>query len=90
MEMVTIDTFGPDNRTKHIGHSMYRIAADDTREGQAPTLWHIYENYNNLETGEWAKARGCFTSDLQTVIDAFNSITEEKEIIDRKRKVVRT
>ena len=82
--MLTIETFGPDNRTKHIGHSMYRIAADDT---QKPTLWHIYELYNNQETGEWARSRGCFTTDLQKVIDAFNSITEEKEIIEKRLEV---
>lgn len=82
--MLTIETFGPDNRTKQIGNSQYRIAADDTRETQKPTLWHIRECYNNQATGEWAQARGCFTTDLQKVIDAFNGITKEREIIDRR------
>ena len=82
--MLTMETFGPDNRTKLIGNSQYRIATDDTRESQKPTLWHIRECYNNQKTGEWAQARGYFTTDLQEVIDAFNEITEEKQIIDRK------
>ncbi|MCD7778875.1 MAG: hypothetical protein LUH47_10320 [Clostridiales bacterium] len=83
--MLTIETFGPNNRTKHIGHSMYRIAADDTVEIKPSTIWHIYECYNNLESGEWAVCRGCFTTDLQKVIDIFNGITKEKEIINMRR-----
>ena len=81
---LTIETFGPDNRTKQIGNSQYRISADDSREGQDPTLWHISEVYSNLETEEWAHARDYFTADLQNVIDIFNSITKEKEIIHRR------
>ena len=49
-----METFGPYNRTKLIGNSQYRIAADD--RSQNPTLWHIRECYNNQETGEWAQA----------------------------------
>jgi hypothetical protein len=80
---LTIETFGPDNRTKQIGKSQYRIATDDITK--QPTVWHITEGYNNLETGEWARARGYFTTDLQKVIDVFNRFTKEKEIVDGKR-----
>ena len=85
-DKLTLETFGPDNRTKLIGCSQYRIAADDTREIQKPTLWHIREVYNNLETGEWAQARGCFSTNLQKVIDAFNSIGREREIIEARER----
>jgi hypothetical protein len=80
--ILTIENFGPDNRTKQIGNSQYRIAADETRK---PTVWYICEGYNNLETGEWVRARGFFTTDLQTVIKAFNRISREREIVDGKR-----
>lgn len=83
--MLTIEIFGPDNRTKHIGHSMYRIATDNYKEPPQPTVWHIYEGYNNLDSGEWAQGRGFFTTDLQEVIDIFNGITKGKEVINRKR-----
>ena len=84
MTELTVETFNENNRTKRIGCSMYRIAADYTRPPQAPTLWHIYECYNNTSTGAFAKGTGCFTTNLDKVIAVFNSITEEREVIDGK------
>ncbi len=79
--MLTLETFSEDNRTKIVGHSMYRIATD--RYTGPDSLWYIYECYNDVKgTGEWARSRSCFTTDLQKVIDIFNSITAEKEILD--------
>ena len=85
---LTLETFSPDNRTKHIGHSMYRIATDDYQEPPRQTVWYISETYNNLDSGEWSHGRNCFSTDLQKVIDVFNEITEEREIIRRKRVTV--
>ena len=83
--MLTLENFSENNRTKVIGKSMYRIATD--RYTGPDSLWYIYECYNDCKgTGEWAHSRSCYTNDLQKIIDIFNSLTTEKEIIDEKWK----
>lgn len=78
--MLTLENFSPMNRTKNIGHSMYRICNTDPINGQGK--WYIHETYNNgLEcTGN----NSYHNTDLQVVIDKFNSITQEKEIVSLK------
>lgn len=81
--MLTLENFSEDNRTKRIGNSQYRIATDHYIG--PGTIWYISECYNDYNgTGEWARSRGCFSTNLQKVIDRFNSITVEKEIIQNK------
>ena len=82
--MLTVQTFSPENRDKQIGHSQYRISADESGGKNALHNWYISERYNNQETGEWAWARTRTTTSLKKIIDWFNGITEEREIIDRE------
>ncbi len=82
--MLTVKTFDQHNRDKQIGYSQFRISADEPGGKNAPHNWYISEHYNNRETGEWAQARTRTTSSLKEVIDWFNGITKEREIIDQE------
>lgn len=75
--MITEETFCPDNRTKTIGNSMYRICNTDGVWGTGK--WYIHETYNDGKT--WCQGNAFHNSRLDVVIDAFNLITEEKEIV---------
>jgi len=78
--MLTLETFSPDNRDRQIGDSHYRIC----KEYEAPFKWYISEHRNTGD--EWAQGRGCFRGSLEDVIKEFNSLSREREIIDRKRR----
>ena len=82
--MLTVQTFSPENRDKQIGHSQYRISADEPRGKNAPHKWYISERYNNQETGEWVWTRTRTTTSLKEVIEWFNGISKEREIIDKE------
>ncbi len=75
--MITIENFGPNNRDRCIGRSLYRICMDE-----ATKQWYIYESYN--ADGSWATGKAFHSHDLGYVIDVMNRFTEEREIISRK------
>lgn len=68
------------NRTKTIGNSMYRISNTDPANGTG--RWYIHETYNNGV--EWSGNNAHFYDDLKAVIDIFNKITKEKEVVSMK------
>ena len=74
--MLTIKEFSPVNRDKKIGNSLYRICQSD-KSGK----WYIHETYNYNNGSTWASSNAYYDDDLQVVIDKFNSITKEKEIV---------
>lgn len=78
--MLTLENFSPMNRTKTIGNSMYRISNTEPINGTGK--WYIHETYNNGV--DWSGFNAHHNNDLQTVIDIFNGITKEKEIISLK------
>ena len=72
--MLTIENFSPTNRDKIIGNSLYRICKnDDTGK------WYIHELYG--DQNGFAGYNAYFDDDLQKVIDIFNNITKEREIV---------
>lgn len=73
--MITVENFSSTNRDKKIGNSLYRICRVNNDSGK----WYIHETFNN--GSEWAGYNAYHNDDLQTVIDKFNSIANEKEII---------
>jgi hypothetical protein len=79
-EIITLENFGPNNRTKRIGNSMYRICRENDNFGK----WYIHETYN--DGCEWTGANGFSSDDLISVIDAFNAISTEKELVNAKRR----
>lgn len=78
--MITLETFSTINRTKYIGNSMYRIC--NTAPANGTGKWYIHETYN--DGIEWSRNTAHHNNDLQTVIDIFNGIAKEKEIISFK------
>ena len=80
-EPLTLDTFGENNRAKHIGHSQYRIAQEYNSE-----IWFISESYNNEEETEWFYGRACYSHDLSAVIEKFNRIDCENAFREDIRK----
>lgn len=75
--MLTMGSFSPNNRTKVIGYSMYRICNTDPVNGKG--LWYIHETYNNGT--EWSGNNAYHSEELESVIGIFNNILEEKEIV---------
>lgn len=73
-DSITLENFGPRNRTKNIGNSQYRICRVNDDWG----IWYIHETYN--DGSEWSSAKGYGSYDLAEVIDTFNAISKEKEI----------
>jgi quinol monooxygenase YgiN len=73
--MITLENFGPFNRDKKIGNSLYRICRVHDDLG----AWYIHETYNDGST--WAANNACHSDDLQTVINKLNSITKEREVV---------
>jgi len=78
--MLTLENFSPMNRTKTIGNSMYRISNTEPTNGTGK--WYIHETYN--DGTDWNGNNAHHNSDLQTVIDIFNGITKEKEVVSLK------
>lgn len=78
-EKIKMEDFGPDNRDRKIGDSLYRICRNERTK-----KWYIHEGYNNLDSGEWAIANDFYEDDLEKVIARVNSFTKEKEVIGRK------
>lgn len=75
---ITKENFTQSNRDKKIGHSQYRICQNEKGK------WYILETYN--DGVEWIMTRGCYSDDLQDVIDKINSFKTEKEIAKMKMK----
>ena len=80
--MLTVRTFNQYNRDKRIGRSIYRISADEPGGKTAPHNWYIAETFYDKKEGVWSKARSRSTTSLKEVIEQFNAITREREIID--------
>lgn len=72
-EPLTVETFGPRNRRKKIGHSAYTIC----REHENGSRWYIHEAYNNTETGDLRLRTGHYCEKLEEVIERFNGINRE-------------
>jgi hypothetical protein len=72
--MLTIQDFNQYNRDKQIGNSLYRIC-----KSEILGKWYIHETYNDQKG--WAGWNAFHNEDLQKVIDIFNSITKEREIV---------
>lgn len=79
-DKITLDNFSPTNRTKNIGYSMYRICNTDGKDGKGD--WYIHETYNNGT--EWSGYNYYHNADLKTVLDIFNGLSLEKEIVSLK------
>ena len=77
--LLTTATFRPDNRTKYIGRSMYRICNTDVTEGHGK--WYIFEIYSDYN--EWAQSKGFYRNSLEEIIDIFNMIEGEKFVISK-------
>lgn len=73
---LTIENFGPNNRDKRVGKSLYRICRQYDDSGK----WYISESYN--DQNEWSRYRAYFSEDLRYVVDKINSFNKEKEIIN--------
>ncbi|MCM1234490.1 MAG: hypothetical protein NC489_30690 [Ruminococcus flavefaciens] len=72
--MITLENFGPDNRERRIGNSLYRICLDDkTKE------WYITEYYHSVMSS--STGRGFYSYDLGKVIAALNGFIKECEIV---------
>lgn len=73
--MITLENFSESNRSKTIKNSLYRICQNERTE-----KWYIFE-MNNDGNG-YASARDNYTSEnLADIIEKFNKIKSEKEII---------
>ena len=77
--LLTAATFGPDNRTKYVGRSIYRICNTDATKGSGK--WYIFEIYSDYN--EWAQGEGFYRNSLEEVIDIFNMIADEKAVISK-------
>lgn len=75
MAEITLENFGPNNRERIIGNSMYRICRAEDDSGN----WYIFELYN-YETS-FAMAKAYFSDDLAATINRLNSFKREMEII---------
>ncbi len=75
--MITLENFGPHNRDRKIGNSLYRICNTEPEKGTGK--WYIHESYN--DGSEWSRCKAFYNNDLQTVIDKINGFTKEKEIV---------
>ena len=76
--MLTLEAFSEDNRTKTIGDSMYRICKSPYHE-----VWYILELYTlPAPKYSFGMRRAHFSHNLIDVIDAFNKISKEREILD--------
>lgn len=73
--MLTIKEFSSTNRSKTIGNSLYRICREQDNFGK----WYIHETFNDIKT--WTGNNAYYNNNLQKVIDIFNNITKEKEVI---------
>jgi len=78
--MLTLANFSPMNRTKNIGNSMYRISNTEPINGTGQ--WYIHETYNDGK--DWSGFNAHHNNELQAVIDVFNGITKEKEVVSLK------
>lgn len=72
--MITLNNFSEHNRSKYIGNSLYRICQNKNTK-----QWYIHETFNNKDT--WAGNNDYYNDSLELVIDKFNSIEKEKEIV---------
>jgi len=73
--MITLKDFGPSNRDKRIGNSLYRICRQSDDSGK----WYIHETYNDGKG--WSVNNGYHSTDLKFVIDKINSFTKEREVV---------
>ena len=71
---MTINEFETHNRDKRIGNSLHRIC-----KSMETKKWYILELYS--DEFNWVGYKAHFKDSLIEVIDAFNRITTEKEII---------
>lgn len=74
--IITINNFSETNRSKTIGNSLYRICKDQDEN------WLIHEAYSDKSNETWAGYNAHHNKDLQKVLDIFNAITAEKEIVN--------
>lgn len=72
--MVTLQNFGPSNRSRFIGNSFYEICLDEKTK-----QWYIHERYSNA--GSLAKGKAFYSNDLKWVIEILNSFSKEMEVI---------
>lgn len=76
--MITLENFSKDNRSKVIQNSLYRICQD-----RYTKFWYIFEIFNDLQ-GDMCMGYDDFRSkNLVDVIDRFNNIKSEKEIVSK-------
>ncbi|MBR4608064.1 MAG: hypothetical protein IKO41_17800 [Lachnospiraceae bacterium] len=75
---ITLENFSEENRTRRIGNSQYRICRNEKG------TWYIAECYN--DGIEWSKSNGFHSEDLGKVIDRFNSLNGEKQVITARRE----
>lgn len=75
-DVIAPEDFGPESREKTVGHSLYRICRNEESGS-----WFVSETYS--VPGDFAMGSGYYSRDLREVIDAFNGISGEREIVGR-------
>lgn len=73
--MITIDNFSSNNRTRQIGNSLYIICRVEDTSGN----WYIHETYND-NGKDFSTANDFHSDSLQFVIDKINTFTKENEL----------
>ena len=69
--IITLENFSENNRSKIIGNSLYRICRNEERK------WYVFEIYNTGD-GNIRIGHNCEFEELNAVIDYFNCIDDEK------------
>lgn len=77
--MIETKTFNEKNRTKTVGNSMYRICNTDGLNGKGK--WYILEVFNDGGV-RWSQRKAFYRDSLEDVIDIFNMLSRERQIID--------
>jgi|InofroStandDraft_1065614.scaffolds.fasta_scaffold28285_2 hypothetical protein len=74
MAKITLENFGPDNRERQIGNSLYRVCIDSQTK-----QWYLLENYN--DGFGFAYAKSFYTYDLGKLLETLDGFSGEQEVI---------
>lgn len=71
---ITLENFGPDNRERRIGHSLYRVCIDSQTK-----QWYLFEIYH--DGSSFAYAKSFYTYDLGKLLETLNNFSGERAVI---------
>lgn len=74
MAKITLENFGPNNRERQIGNSLYRVCIDSRTK-----QWYLFEIYNDGFGFTYAKS--FYTYDLGKLLEALDGFSGEREVI---------